>query len=142
MDEKSFLTRPPTEDDLAFRRKIAENPLYQLARDVYSDWLQEQGEQEEADRQRQWTNSEMWLRAFSSHIEPGFDEMMEAFENYQESFRQYKNSDEYGDGDHTYDNSESYKNVDFDDEFWKHYQIVSGRVVPSKRRHCPFTCFC
>jgi len=65
MVEGSFLTRPPTADDEAFRAKIAENPLDQLARDVYSDYLEENGDQEEADRQRQWTAAYRHLWPFT-----------------------------------------------------------------------------
>lgn len=70
MDEGSFLNRPMTDDDRAFRAKIAENPTYQLGRDVYADYLEERGDQEEADRQRQWTRSHWWLRFYAERLKP------------------------------------------------------------------------
>lgn len=58
MDESefgpSFCTRPYTDDQKALLRAIADDPLNQLRRDVYSDWLLDRDEIEEADRQRQW----------------------------------------------------------------------------------------
>jgi len=45
--------------------------------------------------------------------------------------------------DYTYDNSESYKHVDYDKwpEFWRHYEIVTG-TKPKSDTDTFFTCSC
>ena len=57
-----------TPDQLALVRNIAENPFDQLRRDIYADWLEEQGEDEEALRQRQWTPA--YQRLYKVMTEP------------------------------------------------------------------------
>ncbi len=42
-------------------------------------------------------------------------------------------------GDYEYDNSETYKGVDFE-EFWKHFEIVTGKRPEDT--YAPYTCSC
>src|SRR5438045_3487668 len=48
----------------AFLSALAENEDDTMTRLVYADWLEEQGEHEEADRQRQWPAAKKWLIQF------------------------------------------------------------------------------
>src|SRR5690242_14983601 len=45
-----------------FLKALAENEDDTTTRLVYADWLDEQGEHEEADRQRKWPAAKEWLR--------------------------------------------------------------------------------
>ena len=49
-------------------------------------------------------------------------------------------------GDYTYDNSETYKDVDWAKwpEFWKHFErlVPEVKVEDSDKESCPFTCSC
>ena len=48
----------------AFLKALAENEDDTTTRLVYADWLDEQGEHEEADRQRKWPAAKEWLVRF------------------------------------------------------------------------------
>jgi uncharacterized protein (TIGR02996 family) len=45
----------------AFLKALAENEDDATTRLVYADWLDEQGEHEEADRQRKWPAAKEWF---------------------------------------------------------------------------------
>lgn len=138
MDEQSFLTRPPTADDLAFRAKIAENPLDQLARDVYSDWLQEQGEQEEADRQRQWTRSHWWLRFYAEKLKP-YDAESGGWEKaYNLLIEDLKNGELFAHGG---TDMHSRSDVDDADELMKNASVVMGIQIDLNTFES-FSCSC
>jgi uncharacterized protein (TIGR02996 family) len=47
-----------------FLKALAENEDDTMTRLVYSDWLEERGEHEEADRQRKWPAAKEWLVRF------------------------------------------------------------------------------
>lgn len=76
----SFCIRPFTDDQKALLRAIADDPLNQLRRDIYSDWLLDRDEIEEADRQRQWIVAYRHLYKFSSVWD---DEKFEKFYDVQ-----------------------------------------------------------
>lgn len=138
MVELGFLTRPPTQDDLAFLAKIAENPMDQLARDIYSDYLEEEGQQEEADRQRQWTaaykNLEQWT------------------DRYGDEGREYTPIIEFWYGELLNDGSICFSTTDYPDDdetiekFLTQIEIVMGRKLPAdkmpKADDYPFRCSC
>ena len=50
----------------AFLKKLAENEDDTALRTDYADWLEEQGEYEEADRQRTWPDAKVWLVEFAN----------------------------------------------------------------------------
>lgn len=79
--------------------------------------------------------SEEWIRGFADRIQQHPNRLMEAAEIWVNS---------EGDGrwpEYTYDNSETYKDYynEFP-EFWKHYEIVTGRAPRSAESF--FTCSC
>ena len=57
----------------AFLKLLAENEDDTTARLVYADWLDEQGEHEEADRQRKWPAAKEWLVKFCQANNPPDD---------------------------------------------------------------------
>jgi uncharacterized protein (TIGR02996 family) len=54
----------------AFLKALAENEDDALTRSVYADWLDENGEHEEADRQRKWPAAKVWLVQFCKDHNP------------------------------------------------------------------------
>jgi len=76
------------------------------------------------------SKSKRWIEGFAAEIEQTYNRLMAAAEqwvNYQ---------------DYTYDNSESYKeHWDKFPEFWKHYEIVTGKTVTVEKESF-FTCSC
>jgi len=72
-----------------------------------------------------------WIKDFADKIKQHYDSLMRAAETWVAC------------ADYTYDNSESYKDVDYEkwSEFWKHYSIVTGEDT-SKMTASPFTCSC
>lgn len=138
MVEGSFLTRPFGEMDHGFRAKIAENPLDQLARDVYSDYLEENGDQEEADRQRQWTTAYRSLENWA--------------DRYGDEGGNYVSTIEYWFGELLDDGSICFSTTDYpmeEDEierFCTGVEIVLGRRIPADKKpkadDYPFSCSC
>ena len=129
-------------DRQAFENALKANPLCEVSRGAFADWLDEHDEPEEADRQRKWIPSYHWVKDFSDQLDPGYEGLMEAARTWvASSVGSYP--------DYTYDNTESYKDIrNYDDwkTFWGHYYILTGER-PEPDRHgdnldCPFTCSC
>ncbi len=57
----------------AFLKALAANEDDTKTRLVYADWLDEQGEHEEADRQRKWPAAKQWLLALCLEHTPSPD---------------------------------------------------------------------
>jgi uncharacterized protein (TIGR02996 family) len=111
----------------------------ELPRLVYADWLDENGEHEEADRQRRYVPAERWLRAFAEQIidydtfQPmSYEALIGAATTYLQS----------GIGHDMY--------LDKLDEvnqqkaaFWENFEIVTGMAVPDRvRERMFFGCSC
>lgn len=120
----------------------------ELTRGVFADWLDDRGEHEEADRQRQWVPSSRWLRELAARHYTGYDEGRPfEYEEILQAGHEYIDHDGYlvqYDGqslqDEIYGNSK---------EFWRHWSIVTGRALPAKNRwgrdftdSQPFSCSC
>jgi hypothetical protein len=78
-------------------------------------------------------NSEEWLRSLASQLGLELDEVVEAAKKFIEH------------GEHTYENTESYKDIDYAKwpEFWNHIRAVTGlEVHEGDRESPPFTCSC
>jgi uncharacterized protein (TIGR02996 family) len=63
-----------SDDREAFLRALAADEDDVPTRSVYADWLDEQGEHEEADRQRLWPAAKAWLVRFCQDNNPPPDE--------------------------------------------------------------------
>ena len=136
---------PSERDD--FLAAIAADPLDCQLRAIYADWLEQQGiDYEEAARQRRWpeimAESKRWLADFAQRIgglgrydEPDeepltLEELIAAADHFVET------------GEHHFmGTNESYTDEYHRmDEFWEHYQIVTGRQPKSKQSF--FSCAC
>ena len=73
--------------------------------------------------------SRAWIAQFAADLDQTPSRLMEAARDYAEC------------GEYAYDNSETYKSFrDRFPEFWRHYEIVTGK--PVKDKDCPYTCSC
>lgn len=72
-----------------------------------------------------------WITEFARELDQTVNRLMDAANLWVEC------------GDYTYDNSETYKNVDYDKwaDFWKHYAVVT-RTPEAARTDSFFTCSC
>lgn len=129
-------------DREAFEAKIDEDPLDDVARKVYADWLDENGFPEEAIRQRDWeavkAASMEWIEEFATDISTD-DGSYYSGEMLIKIAKRYVEN-----GSTEYDNEASFDSDSLDwNEFWKHYEIVmSKKVKPTEYADHPFRCAC
>jgi uncharacterized protein (TIGR02996 family) len=133
----------------AFLKALAENEDDISLRLVYSDWLDEQGEHEEADRQRQWPAAKAWLVQFCrEHNWEGGKESDWGFISYRELIELGRQAiAEATDWGPVIDCG---PNEDMCDalragrrEFWKNWSIVTGiPVPPEEAENSHFGCSC
>jgi uncharacterized protein (TIGR02996 family) len=128
-------------DRRAFLNAIEASPRDQeLPRLVYADWLDENGEHEEADRQRKYVPAERWLRGLAGQItdyetfEPmRYETLIEAATTF---LRSGIGHDMYG-----WDMLDVVNQQKA--EFWKNFEIVTGLPVPERtRERMFFGCTC
>jgi len=80
-----------SDDQTFYLKAIEDAPRNYQHRYDYADWLDQQGDHEEADRQRQFELSAKWLREFAiSHSEFGFTITEEEIQEYPEDFDGYE----------------------------------------------------
>lgn len=113
-------------DRQAFLAAIESSPLDLAPRMVFADWLDEQGQYDEATEQRQWTierlKSRQWIIEFAGQYGFSFDDMMEGA----------KNGALYG--------GENLEGEHVPDEFWDHYILVVGKIPDNRVSF--FRCAC
>ena len=81
------------------------------------------------DKSHIWSASKRWLRDFASGKGVEYDELMEHAAEYV-AYGDYWNEGGRFDGEWV------------PDEFWLHYQIVTGTTVPERRQGSFFSCSC
>jgi uncharacterized protein (TIGR02996 family) len=116
---------------------------------VYADWLDDQGEHEEADRQRKWPAAKEWLVRFcaknksESEDDPGawvisYEELLELGQGALEQ------ADKYGIAIHCGNNMEMMEALQAScGEFWENFSIVTGiPLPPDVEEKSSFRCAC
>lgn len=117
---------------------------------VYADWLDENGEHEEADRQRKYVPSRRWLREFAKqHLgdaeyhEGEWEE--DEVEQYYTDFLYFLEKHADGNDDHFLYFDTPYDFDAYSDEMWHHFEVVTGMKSPqAEYRYTmpPFRCAC
>lgn len=126
-----------------FLKAIAENPRDFVARKVYADYLDENDQPEEADKQRNWNNEKQdsweWLEWFASMLsrDPGGEEYPEDDRSRPVSIERVLDAAKVAleggdDGIHLgFDTPDEVYSCR--DEFWKHFEIVTGLHTKGKQ---------
>lgn len=132
-----------------FEAAIDENPLDDVTRKVFADWLDENGFPDEAIRQRDWEAvkkaSMEWIEDFAAGIASDDDAGIVGDGPSYNARRLIGVAQRYVERDDAeYDNEASFDSDSLDwSEFWKHYQIVTSKKVNSTLHNdYPFRCAC
>ena len=130
----------------AFLQALAENEDDTTTRLVFADWLDEQGEHEEADRQRNWPAAKAWLvRFFQKHSVGDYHGQLNSYEQLMELARvAVEEADERGFGFDCGSNDSLCEALRANSgEFWKNWSIVTGiRLPPDVESKSYFGCSC
>jgi uncharacterized protein (TIGR02996 family) len=126
-----------------FMKALEKNEDDTAVRLAFADRLDEQGEHEEADRQRKWPASKAWIIGYCEDHQPGeFDEFERlTYEDIMEiALEAAVNADDDGGHINCGRNMELCYSGQWP-EFWKHWSIVSGiplktEVVQNMRYSC------
>ena len=76
--------------------------------------------------------SERWIRGEAENHDLSYAQLMEGARNYVENDEYLYHPDDYG----------RFEGESLSDEFWEHYEIVTGKRVPSNKQHSFFSCSC
>lgn len=129
-----------------FLEALAENEDDVETRLVFSDWLDEQGEHEEADRHRKWPTAKEWLTRFvEANNQADDDEAWEMKITYQDlldfGHRAIGEDDFYfycGSNETMCASLRSQCG-----EFWEHWSVLTGVAVPADAlEKSEFRCSC
>lgn len=134
-----------------FIKALEENEDDISTRMVYSDWLDENGEYEEADRMRKWQAAKQWLSDFACKygetcinysLNQPYDEYQEtSFKDIVKIGIDYVDSE--GEDYFVQVGREGLRN-NFSQEYWKNWSIITGRPIPKIDGYGdnPFSCSC
>ena len=142
-----------------FLKALAENEDDVATRLVYADWLEENGLDDEADRQRKWSEAKAWLKDFASkcgrtctNYDEAWDEYLERRDALADEEREHwpdrqqmqeityeivvQAGFDYAKEPHNFfvqqgsDEARSVLRNVGRDPFWKNWSIVTGHPIP------------
>lgn len=117
---------------------------------VYADWLEEQGEAEEADRQRKWPAAKAYLKELAvkhwDWLDEGEDEDIDEIEEhdfYSSSYHRLMYFlERHVDQNYHLPFDTPYKFNDYSEEMWQHFSVITGHPVQTDTELPPFSCGC
>lgn len=120
----------------AFLKALAENPDDVATRLVFADWLDEQGEHEEGDRQRKWVAAREWLVKFCHDNNPPPEEQDDSYISYERLMTlarvAIKSGNQAGLWYEVRNNHTLWKALrNNEKEFWKNAALVTGATPPA-----------
>jgi uncharacterized protein (TIGR02996 family) len=120
----------------AFVAALTENEDDEGTRLIYADWLEEQGQYEEAQRQRQWTSAKAWLMNVVEQCGRFEDDGDNPYQKLCERARRLLDRHAAQGGDESISISCGYNRMLMDvlnshrEAFWGNWSIVTGVVIP------------
>jgi uncharacterized protein (TIGR02996 family) len=131
----------------AFLKALADNENDTTTRLVYADWLDERGEHEEAERQRNWPAAKAWLvqLCLKHNPPPDGDVWVISYEELLDLGRQtVKEADDEGLDFSCGNNIEMCDALrDNSQEFWKNWSVITGvPLPPDVEEKTYFRCCC
>jgi uncharacterized protein (TIGR02996 family) len=127
-----------------FLRALAEDEDDTATRLVYSDWLEEHGEHEEADRQRKWPAAKQWLVVFCRDHNSSYEQVI-TYEDLLELGRaavEQAHEEWFG-----FDCGNNETMCDAlrtrSREFWQNWSVITGIALPAgSEMKYHFSCGC
>lgn len=154
-----YCVHPLTPDWEVWLGALRDKPNCEVTRMAHADWLMENGEQEEAERQLAFLPAMRWMEEFAGKLggdcvnynEVWGDRTNQTEEEYVEitaeqaieaGWNAFKHDDYF-----IQQGSEQAREVMSEkstrEEYWKNWQIVTGQMVPGKvKEHAVFSCTC
>lgn len=126
---------------LAFKTAIEANPRDWDTRKVFADWLEDNGFDDEALEQRNWTEAKQsgieWLTKFASDNDITYEEAILAGRDL------VKYGNRYIPGDGNMSPQEAMDDEETREGFWKHFESATGIEVSEKdKEERAFSCSC
>jgi uncharacterized protein (TIGR02996 family) len=113
-----------------FLKAIKAEPTNYLHRYVYADWLDEHGEHEEADRQRNYEAAEKWLTAFADRFENDDESWRVDLQWLLDRGREAVKDDGFMNVGDRMDVQDAMYEDGVLKQFWRCWSVVAGKPVP------------
>lgn len=118
-----------------------------LGRLMYADWLEEQGEHEEAERQRKWPAAKATLMALAKSTFGWDDPEDQAYQDAEAYKQMIYFLERHVDKEYHLPFDTPYDFDSYSDEMWEAFKIITGKEPPpvgddDRVTRPPFSCGC